>query len=213
LTRIKICGINSISHALSAVEAGADLIGVVFASSPRQVTPEKAREISTAVKPYNRPVVGVFANMPAASVNALISLCGLDWVQLSGKETWEYCRQMEKPVIKAIHISPDQVEEDLLAKLKDGKRVLGDRTSLFLLDTFVDHYYGGTGQAFNWEIARKAATEFPLIIAGGLHSENVAQMVTKLKPWGVDVSSGVESGGTKDAGKIRDFIRAVRSAE
>ncbi len=213
MTKVKVCGITEAFYARAAIEAGADLIGVVFAPSVRQVTHEKALEIATAVKKHGLPVVGVFVNMPAATVNTAASFCGLDWVQLSGDETWEYCQQMEKPVIKAVHVSPKWSEDELLAHLKDGQGVLGPRSPIHLLDTFVEHQYGGTGRVFDWEIARKAAAEFPLIIAGGLHPGNVGQVVAKLKPWGVDVSSGVETGGVKDANKIKAFIKAVGSTQ
>jgi phosphoribosylanthranilate isomerase len=212
LTKVKICGITEASYARAAIEAGADLIGVVFAASPRQVTYDKAREIAAAVK-KRLPVVGVFVNMPADTVNSVAASCGLDWVQLSGDETWEYCQQMEKPVIKAIHISPERSEKELIAHLEDGQRVLGSRSPIYLLDTFVEQKYGGTGQVFTWEIARRAATKYPVIIAGGLLPANVGQVVAELKPWGVDVSSGVESGGVKDVEKIKAFIQAVRSAD
>jgi phosphoribosylanthranilate isomerase len=212
LTRVKICGITEVFYARAAIEAGADLIGVVFAPSPRQVTYEKARQIAGAVKKYNLPVVGVFVNMPAAMVNNVASSCELDWVQLSGDETWEYCQQIEKPVIKAIHVSPEWGEAELLAHLEDGKRRLGSRPPVYLLDTLVEDKYGGTGQTFAREIARQAVAKYPIIIAGGLNSENVAEVVTSLRPWGVDVSSGVESGGVKDIDKIKAFIQAVRSA-
>jgi len=212
LTKVKICGITEVSYARAAIEAGADLIGVVLAASPRQVTYDKAREIAAAVK-KRLPVVGVFVNMPADTVNSVASSCGLDWVQLSGDETWEYCQQMEKPVIKAIHISPKWSEKELIAHLEDGQRVLGSRSPIYLLDTFVEQRYGGTGQVFAWEIARRAAAKYPVIIAGGLHPANVRQVVADLKPWGVDVSSGVESGGVKDVEKIKAFIQAVRSAD
>ena len=213
MTKVKICGITEISHARMAIEAGADLIGVVFAPSPRQVTHEKAREIAATVKKHSLPAVGVFVNMPASTVNAVASDCGLDWVQLSGDEDWEYCQQMEKPVIKAIHISPKWDEEKLLTHLENGQRKLGSRSPLYLLDTFVEQKYGGTGQAFAWEIARRAVEKFPVIIAGGLYPENVGEMVSNLRPWGVDVSSGVESQGVKDVAKIKAFIQAVRSAD
>jgi phosphoribosylanthranilate isomerase len=213
LTRVKICGITEVFYAMAAKEAGADLIGVVFAPSPRQVTREKAREIVAAVKEHDLPVAGVFVNMPVATVNAMASLCKLDWVQLSGDETWEYCQQIEKPVIKAIHISRQLEEERLLAHLKDGQRIMGAKSAIYLLDTSVEHYYGGTGQAFDWEIARQAAAKFPTIIAGGLRPENVGQVVASLRPWGVDVSSGVETGGVKDVDKIKAFIKAVRSTQ
>ncbi len=213
MTKIKICGITKVSYAQAAVEAGADLIGVVFVPSPRQVTYRKAREIVAALKEHYFPVVGVFVNMPAATVNAVAAFCGLDWVQLSGDEGWEYCRQIEKPVIKAVHISNKLGEEELLAHLKEGKRVLGSRPSIYLLDTFAKQKYGGTGKVFTWETARRAVAKYPVIIAGGLHPENVAEVVSSLKPWGVDVSSGVESQEVKDVGKIKAFVQAVRSAE
>jgi phosphoribosylanthranilate isomerase len=213
LTKVKICGITEVFQAQAAIEAGADLIGVVFAPSPRQVTYEKAREIVAAVKKHYFPVVGVFVNMPAAAVNAVASFCGLDWVQLSGDETWEYCQKIEKPMIKAIHISPEWDDEELLAHLEDGERRLGSRPPIYLLDTLVENQYGGTGQVFAWEIARQAAAKYPVVIAGGLHPGNVGQAVASLRPWGVDVSSGVESEGVKDVGKIKAFIQAVRSAD
>jgi phosphoribosylanthranilate isomerase len=212
LTKIKICGITGVDYAQAAMEAGADLIGVVFAPSPRQVTYEKAREIAAAAKEHYLPVVGVFVNMPASTVNAMAVFCGLDWVQLSGDESWEYCQEIEKPLIKTVHIMPDWDEKRLLAHLEEGPKKLGDRAPLYLLDTFVEQKYGGTGKAFAWDIARRAVEKYPVIIAGGLHPGNVAQVVSNLRPWGVDVSSGVESRGVKDTKKIRSFIQAVRSA-
>ena len=143
MTRVKICGITEVSYAQAAIEAGADLIGVVFAPSPRQVTHEKAQEIAAAVKKYNLPVVGVFVNMPAATVNTVASSCGLDWVQLSGDESWEYCQQIEKPLIKAIHISPEWDEEELLAHLEDGKRRLDFRLLFIFLIPWLRTNTGG----------------------------------------------------------------------
>ena len=213
MTKVKICGISEVFQAKAAIEAGADLIGVVLASSPRQVTYEKAREIAAAVKKYDIPAVGVFVNMPATEVNTVASSCELDWVQLSGDETWEYCQEIEKPVIKAIHVSPDWDEEKLLAHLEDGQQVLGSRSPIYLLDTLVENQYGGTGQTFAWEIARQAAVKYPVIIAGGLHPGNIGQVVADLRPWGVDVSSGVENQGVKDVTKIKAFVQAVRSAD
>ena len=213
MTRVKICGITEVTYAQAAIEAGADLIGMVFAPSPRQVTYDKAREIVAAAKKHYLPVAGVFVNMPTETVNTVAYACGLDWVQLSGDESWEYCQQIEKPVIKAIHISPGLSENELLAQMGDGQRMLGARSHLYLLDTFDKQKYGGTGQAFAWEVAKKAAAEYPTIIAGGLHPQNVGQVVADLQPWGVDVSSGVESEGVKDAEKIKAFVRAARSAD
>jgi len=213
LTKVKICGITEVSYAQAAIEAGADLIGVVLAPSPRRVSYEKAGEIAAAVKKHNLPAVGVFVNMPAATVNTVASACGLDWVQLSGNENWEYCQQIEKPVIKAIHISPSLSERELLAEMENGQKMPGSLSLIYLLDTFVEDKYGGTGQAFAWEIARRAVAKYPVIIAGGLQPENVGEVVSDLRPWGVDVSSGVESQGVKDVEKIKAFIQAARSAD
>jgi phosphoribosylanthranilate isomerase len=211
LTRVKICGITNVSSARAVIKAGADLIGVVFAPSPRHVTHDEAKEIAAAVKKYNVPVVGVFVNMPAATVNRVAASCGLDWVQLSGYEGWEYCRQIKKSLIKAIHIPPGLPERELLAQLEDGQRLA--RPPVYLLDTLVESKYGGTGQPFNWEIARGAVAKYPIIIAGGLNPANVGRVVASLRPWGVDVSSGVERDGVKDIDKIKAFIQAVRSAQ
>jgi len=211
LTKIKICGITDVSYAQAAIEAGTDLIGVVFAPSPRQVNYEKAREIVAAVKKHYVSVAGVFVNMPAETVNTVAYACELDWVQLSGDESWEYCQEIKKPLIKAVHIPPDWGERELLAHLEDGQQL--DRPPVYLLDTLVENKYGGTGKVFAWEIARGAVAKFPVIIAGGLDPENVGQVVSRLRPWGVDVSSGVESEGVKDANKIKAFVQAARSAQ
>jgi len=211
LTKIKICGITEVFYARAALEAGADLIGVVFAPSPRQVTPEKAREIVSAIKEHKLPLVGVFVNTPAEIVNKVATFCGLDRVQLSGNETWEYCQQIEKPIIKAIRVSSKWSPERLLKHLEKGHQLLGRKSILYLIDTLAENQYGGTGRAFDWGIAETAVSRFPLIIAGGLNAGNVGQVVAKLKPWGVDVSSGVETDGVKSIEKIRAFIQAVRS--
>jgi phosphoribosylanthranilate isomerase len=211
--KVKICGITDISHVGAIAEAGADLIGVVLALSPRQVTPEKAREIAAAAKKCGLPVVGVFVNKPASEVNAIASACGLDWVQLSGDEDTGCCRQLRLPLIKAIHIAPDWDEARLLSHLERINRELRYQSPVYLLDTQVEEKYGGTGQSFNRDIARSAAEKYPVVIAGGLDPENVGKVAAALKPWGVDVSSGVESNGVKDIEKIRAFIEAAKSLE
>ena len=213
MSRVKICGITEVDQVEAAAEAGADLIGVVFAPSPRQLTPEKAKVITGAAKKEGLPVVGVFVDAPAAEVNRLANECGLDWVQLSGHEDTNSCRQLHHPLIKAVHIAPDWDEEQLLYYLESYQKQLRHHPPIFLLDTHVEDKYGGTGQSFSWDIAKRAAERYPLIIAGGLAPENVGEVVAELKPWGVDVSSGVESGGTKDIKKIEAFVTAVRRAE
>ncbi len=215
MTRVKICGIRDKAHALAAIEAGSDFIGLVFAPSQRQVTPAQAGEIVSAVKKCSEAtaVVGVFVNMPAAEVNRTASSCNLDWVQLSGDESWEYCRQITKPLIKAIRIKPGQRPEEICEDLARGSRVASNQRYVYLLDSQVKGKYGGTGMTFDWSLARQAAEQFPVIIAGGLTPENVVQAIETVAPWGVDVSSGVETGGVKDIAKIRAFIEAVRRAD
>jgi phosphoribosylanthranilate isomerase len=215
MTRVKICGIRDKAHALAAIEAGSNFIGLVFAPSQRQVTPAQAGEIVSAVKKYSQAtaVVGVFVNMPASEVNRIASSCHLDWVQLSGDESWEYCRQITKPLIKAVRIKPGQRPEEIGEDLATGVRALSSQRYVYLLDSQVKGKYGGTGMTFDWSLARQAAEQFPVIIAGGLTPENVAQAIEMVAPWGVDVASGVETGGVKDVAKIRAFIEAVRRAD
>jgi len=151
--------------------------------------------------------------MPAPEVNMIASSCHLDWVQLSGDEPWEYCRQITKPLIKAVRIRQGQRPEPIGANLATGERILSSQRHLYLLDSQVKGRYGGTGITFDWSLARRVAEQFPVIIAGGLTPNNVAQAIEMVAPWGVDVSSGVEVGGVKDIVKIRAFIEAVRRVD
>jgi phosphoribosylanthranilate isomerase len=214
VTRIKICGIRDKTPALAAVEAGADFIGLVFAPSQRQVSPAQAREIASAVKKSSdaTKVVGVFVNAPSSQVNELADFCALDWVQLSGDESWEYCREVVRPVIKAIRID-QQSPEKLYAELSAGSKLLTAQGFITLLDSKVEGKYGGTGESFTWNLAQRVTKRFPVIIAGGLDPKNVAKLIRRVAPWGVDVSSGVETGGVKDIAKIKAFIEAVRKAD
>ena len=218
MTRIKICGIRDKIHALAAVEAGADFIGLVLAPSQRQVSPAQAREIANAVKKSSNPdyigtkVVGVFVNAPSSRVNELADFCVLDWVQLSGDESWGYCREIVRPLIKTIRIDQQSAEE-LHAELSAGSKSLVAQRFIGLLDSRVEGKYGGMGQSFDWTLAEKIVKRFPVIIAGGLHPNNVARLIESVAPWGVDVSSGVETAGVKDIAKIKAFIKAVRKAD
>jgi phosphoribosylanthranilate isomerase len=214
MTRIKICGIRDKAHALAAVQAGADFVGLVFAPGRRQVNPARAREIAHAVKRSNdaTEVVGVFVNAPSSQVNELADFCALDWIQLSGDESWEYCREVARPVIKAIRIDR-QSPEELCAELSAGSELLPTQEFVTLLDSRVRGKYGGTGESFNWNLAQEVAKRFPVVVAGGLDPKNVAGLLERLAPWGVDVSSGVETRGVKDTSKIKAFIEAVRKAD
>jgi len=214
VTRVKICGIRDKTHALAAVEAGADFIGLIFAPSKRQISPAKACEIASAAKKSSDAikVVGVFVNAPSSQVNELADFCALNWVQLSGDESWEYCRQVIRPIIKTIRVD-QQSPEDLYAELSNGDKLLPPQRFIAHLDSQVEGRYGGTGKSFNWDLAQQVAKSFPVIIAGGLDPKNVARLIERVAPWGVDVSSGVETRGVKDTAKIKAFIEAVRKAD
>lgn len=211
--KVKICGLTEVPAALATAEAGADFLGLVFASSRRRISPEKALEIVDAVRktPFRPEIVGVFVNCPAGEVNRTIDFCRLDRVQLSGDETWEYCQAIEKPLIKAIRISSETRTENVLREIENGYRIFPGTQFIVLLDTLVQGAYGGTGQKSDQKLAGGVAARFPVIIAGGLTPDNVGQLAAGVKPWGVDVSSGVETEGKKDIRKIKDFIKIVKS--
>jgi phosphoribosylanthranilate isomerase len=213
-TKVKICGLTDINSAVVAAEAGAESLGMVFALSRRTVTVDLARSMVAAVRCLHLfPLfTGVFVNSPAAEVNRLADYCGLDRVQLSGDETWEYCLEIEKPAVKVIHVSGSTQTRDIVSEIERGRKIL-KKEFLCLLDTQTANQYGGTGQTFNWQTAAEVATLFPVYIAGGLTPGNVAEAIKIVKPAGVDVSSGVETKGSKDADKIRAFIEAVKRAD
>jgi len=215
MTKVKICGISHVDYALAVAEAGADFVGLVFAPSKRQVSPQTAQQIAREVKRFGpHPlVVGVFVNTVAHEVNRLVTFCGLDWVQLSGDESWEYCKQIKRPIIKVIRVSSSKGAEGILAELSLGHKILAPRVFTCLLDSDVKGTYGGTGQTFEWELASQVSQKYSIIIAGGLSPTNVEQAIKTVKPWGVDVSTGVETEGSKDVSKIKAFIQAVRRAD
>ena len=202
--KVKICGITSVADGLAAAEAGADMIGLMFAEkSPRHISLKVAAEIASAVPPFVMKV-GVFVNPTEELVMRAISECGLSLLQFHGDETPEFCMQFGLMCMKAFRIR----DAESLKGLPEFS------TDAYLLDAYSPEARGGTGEKFNWELAVEAQ-KFgkPIFLAGGLTPENVAEAVRKVKPFGVDVSSGVESApGKKDVAKVKAFIQAARES-
>ena len=214
-TKVKICGIQTVEAALTAAEAGADLIGLVFVPGRRRrLSLDKAREIVSAIRNRdgNAPkAVGLFADQPLEEVNEIVHACGLDMAQLCGQEPLDYCTKVAVPTIKVLHVKGGSDEE--LASLKKHMADLEREGHWTTLDRYVKGLQGGSGLAFDWEVARLLSQEgFRFLLAGGLTPDNVAQAVRTVQPWGVDVSSGVETNGVKNPEKIQGFIDATRNA-
>ncbi|HET6780762.1 MAG TPA: phosphoribosylanthranilate isomerase [bacterium] len=199
MTRIKICGISDADTALVAAEAGANAIGLILAPSRRRVSAEQAREITSSLPPFIARV-GVFVDEDQGVVREVVTRAGLDTVQLHGSETPEYCSVMPVPVVKAIRVR----DTDSLSTLHRY------RVAAFLLDTYDPETLGGTGRPFDWNLAADIPGAHRVILSGGLNPANVVEALERVRPFGVDVSSGVETDGRKDHSKIREFIRRVR---
>ena len=203
--KVKICGITSVDDAKVAVAAGADALGfVMYRKSPRFVEPAVVKAIVAGLPPFVLPV-GVFVNEELDRVRGLMDDCGLALAQLHGDETAQYCQDLGRPVIKALRLK-DRGTFLALAEFHGRANVRG-----FLIDAFSNQAYGGTGQTVDWTLAQEAARSTPIVLAGGLTPSNVAEAITQVRPYGVDVSSGVElSPGKKDHAKVKAFIAAAR---
>jgi phosphoribosylanthranilate isomerase len=206
MVRIKICGITNLEDALLAAELGADALGFIFyPKSPRKVSPEAAREIIAQLPPFVTSV-GVFVDEEAAVVQELAVRVGLDWIQVHGQESPEYCRSLGRRVIKGFRL---QDAESLfeLAPFRGAVQAL-------LLDTYKKGQVGGTGEIFDWRLAGEAKKYGPIILAGGLTPENVAQAIAAVQPQAVDTASGTEAApGKKDPARLKAFFRAVSSKQ
>jgi len=204
-TRIKICGITRPEHAAAAAAAGADAIGLVFyPPSPRCVDAARAADIAAAVGPFVSRVA-VFVNPGRAEVAALIERVPLELLQFHGEETPEFCAGFGLPYLKAARVVPGF---DLLEYFAPFVGAAG-----WLLDAFREREYGGTGERFDWSLIPERAAR-PLVLSGGLTADNAAEAVKRVRPWAVDVSTGVESSrGVKDERLIRRFVEAIRQAD
>ncbi|PLX98596.1 MAG: phosphoribosylanthranilate isomerase [Desulfuromonas sp.] len=199
--KVKICGITSLDDALHACSCGADALGFVFYDkSPRCVTPEAARVIINALPPFVS-TVGLFVNEKPQTIRAIAEQCGLDVIQLHGDEGPAACDYAPHRTVKALRV-------------KDAASLEGHtayRTNALLLDAWSKKAYGGTGETFNWALAATVARQRPVILAGGLSPENVGAAISAVRPYAVDVSSGVESApGVKDRQKLAAFIAAAK---
>ena len=218
MSLVKICSVQAVEHALAAAEAGADFVGFNFVPGVRRRLPEeKARQMVQAYREkhgHDGPkLVGIFVDQPLDEVNRILNACDLDMAQLSGQEPLDYCLHVERPVIKAVHVPLGQPVEHVVNTLDKILTQLEENEILPLLDPEVAEGHGGTGQNFDWAIARELAHQHRFLLAGGLTPENVGQAVRDIRPWGVDVSSGVETGGIKDVEKIAAFVRKAQATE
>jgi phosphoribosylanthranilate isomerase len=205
MTKIKICGIKTVADALAAMDAGADMIGFNFyPKSPRYIGVGQCRDIMSVMRKYGHiTYVGVFVNASVAAVRATMETCALTLAQLHGEETSEMLNSFYGKAFKAFRGVPESlngfVREDAPA---------------FLVDASIKGAYGGTGVRADWSAAAELAKHYPLLLAGGLTPENVTEAVRRVKPWGVDVASGVESApGVKDAAKMKAFVRAINDTQ
>ena len=200
--KVKICGMTNLKDVKVAVDGGVDAVGFIFyKKSPRSVTMQAVREIVLELPPFVDSV-GVFVNETAEQINKIADHCKLDRVQLHGDESPAFCKKIRRRVIKAIRVKDIQS----LKKLSDYP------VSSFLLDTFSEDQYGGTGKVFDWNLAYPAKKYGPIILAGGLTPINVHQAIQRIQPYGVDVCSGVESQpGIKDHKKMQTFLKNVKA--
>jgi phosphoribosylanthranilate isomerase len=207
-TRVKICGLTSLSDAIEAVRLGADALGLIFAQeSPRRLEPEAAAAITRHL-PSLVTRVGVFKDQDPAWIREVVRSCCLHIVQLHGSESPRYCRELGVDYIKAFRIQ----DERSLAPMQDYTE--SSRVRAFLLDTFVHGRAGGTGETFDWSVARTASAFGPIILSGGLHPGNVAQAIIQVRPFAVDTCSGVEEEpGKKDVERLRAFFDQVDQAD
>ena len=223
MTIIKICGIKTLNDARAAIEAGADYLGFNFyPKSVRFVEKNICAEITSVLKkeyPHTK-LVGVFVNSSTEEVNDILNTCSLDLAQLHGDETPEMVASFNGKAFKAIRLSASESAETSVYPFceasVDNIRYPFQKSALpaLLIDASVKGIYGGSGVTADWSAAAELAKKYPLLLAGGLTAKNVAEAVGRVKPWGVDVASGVESvPGEKDAKKMLEFVKKVRGVE
>jgi phosphoribosylanthranilate isomerase len=202
MIRVKICGITNYQDASTAVALGADTLGFIFASSPRQVSPKKARNIISSLPPFVK-TVGVFVNEDKDRIHDIMDFCGLDIIQLHGDEPPEFCQELMPRVIKAFRVK--QASDLLPIRSYQGQ------VRALLLDTYEKGTKGGTGKTFDWNLAASAGQfGIPVILSGGLKPENIRHAVSTVKPHAVDVNSGIElRPGKKDPALMKQLMEKI----
>ena len=205
MTRTKICGITRVEDVTAAAQYGADALGMVFyGKSPRYVTTQQASRLMNSVPPFVT-VVGLFVNPSEEEVRNVLSQVPLDVLQFHGEETPEFCARFNRPYLKAVRVRPGV---DLL---QCAARYAGAQG--LLLDAYIESTHGGTGESFDWGLIPHGLP-LPVILSGGLHAGNVGEAIRHVRPYAVDVSSGVEAAkGIKDAAKIAAFINEVKRVD
>lgn len=208
-TRIKICGITNLEDARFAAGALVDYLGFIFYEpSPRYIEPGEAGAIINWLEGPEK--VGVFVNQPLDDVNQIATQTGLDYVQLHGDESVEYCELVEKPIIKVIHIEEETVDYLLKHQIEQYTEV----ADFLLFDTKIDGLWGGTGKSFDWSMITDLDIDIPFFLSGGLNSENIQEAIKTVQPYAVDVSSSLEQKpGLKDFAKIEAFMDEIRALE
>jgi len=205
MLRIKVCGITDYEDARLSVGLGADALGFIFAASPRKITLEKARSIIDILPPFVQ-TVGVFVNESPDTIRRVMKFCGLDLVQLHGHEPPDACRELMPHSIKAFRLKDESSLLDIPA--------YAGKVRAILFDTYSERKMGGTGKTFDWRLALKGRGEgLPVILSGGLTPSNIAEAVSTVRPYAVDVNSGVEERpGKKDPVLLKNFMKAIGRA-
>ena len=203
MVRVKICGITNYQDASHAIKLGVHALGFIFASSPRQIMPDKARDIICAIPPFVK-TVGVFVNEDPAKIREIMQFCGLDLVQLHGDESPDLCRELMPYSIKAFRLKD---EKDLSAL-----KPYAGRTRALLFDTYSEEKVGGTGKTFDWDLAIKGKElGMPVILSGGLTPSNIETAISKVRPFAVDVNSGVEERPAKKSPTLmRKLMKTIK---
>ena len=218
MTRVKICGLRDAGHASVAAESGADLLGLNLVEGVRRQLSERAAvelvsEYRDRQGDEGPGLVGLFADQPLEFVNRVVRECSLDYAQLCGDELPDYWDAVDAKVIRQVRVRDDLPQQEALDQVL---RSVGEAVSAghwAVLDKHRAGLLGGTGESFDWTIAERVARDYDILLAGGLDPHNVGDAISIARPWGVDVSSGVETDGDKDPSKIRAFVEAVREVD